>query len=51
MITTHIRGLEKKIIELNDFKQMLRNTVYTPAAINPDVFTDGGVTGHKISPK
>lgn len=50
MIKTHIHGLEKKVNELSDFKQMLQDTVYTPVAINPDVFKEGGTTGH-IPPK
>jgi len=51
MIKTHIHVLEKKVVELSDYKQMLQDTVYTPAAINPDVLTEGGVTGHTVPPK
>jgi len=51
MIKTHIHVLEKKVVELSDYKQMLQDTVYTPVAINPDVLTEGGVTGHTVPPK
>lgn len=51
MIKTHIHGLEKKIGELMDYKQMLQDTVYTPVAINPDVLAEGGITGHTVPPK
>jgi ABC-type multidrug transport system fused ATPase/permease subunit len=50
MIKTHMHVLEKKIVNLEEYKQMLQDTVYTKHAINPDVFTEGGITGH-IPPK
>lgn len=50
IIKTQVRGLENKVVVLEEFKQMLNDTVYTPVAINPDVFTEGGITGH-IPPK
>jgi hypothetical protein len=49
-IKSHVHALEAQVLELSDFKQMLKDTVYTPAAINPDVFNEGGITGH-IPPK
>lgn len=64
ILRTHVTTLSAKALELEDlemkldarakeleeFKQMLKDTVYTPAAINSDVLTEGGVTGH-IVPK
>jgi len=50
IIKTQVKGLERKVVELEEFKQMLNDTVYTPVAINPDVFTEGGIAGH-IPPK
>lgn len=45
-IKTHVHALEKKVVELDEFKTMLKETVYTPATINPDVLKDGGIQGH-----
>lgn len=42
--------MRKNIIDLQKYNQMLKDTVYTPAAINPDVLTEGGIQGH-IPPK
>ena len=50
ILRTHIHKLEAKAVEFEEFKQMLKDTVYTPVAINPDVFKEGGVQGH-IPPK
>ena len=50
MLRTQIHKLESKVGELDEFKQMLKATVYTPAAINPDVLKEGGIQGH-IPPK
>jgi hypothetical protein len=47
-IKTQIHSLESQISELNEFKKMLKETVYTPAVINPDVMKDGGITGHTV---
>ncbi|MCJ7636066.1 MAG: hypothetical protein MUO21_01100 [Nitrososphaeraceae archaeon] len=51
ILRTHIHKLESKVEELDEFKQMLKTTVYTPVAINPDVLKEGGTTGHTIPPK
>ncbi len=50
IIKTHVHTLEKKVVELEEFKTMLKETVYTPVAINPDVLKEGGIQGH-IPPK
>lgn len=50
-IKTHVHALEKKVVELDEFKTMLKETVYTPVAINPDVLKEGGIQGHVVPPK
>lgn len=50
MIKTHMHAIEKKVGVLEDYKQMLQDTVYTKPVMNPDVLTEGGITGH-IPPK
>lgn len=47
-IKTQIHTLETQISEINEFKTMLKETVYSPAAINPDVMKEGGITGHVV---
>lgn len=42
--------MKKNIIDLQKYNQMLKDTVYTPAAINPDVLKEGGIQGH-VPPK
>lgn len=45
-----IISLKKTIDEHDEFVKMLKATTFTPAVTNPDVLTEGGVTGH-IPPK
>ena len=51
LVKTHVTTLEKRVADLIEFKQMLNDTVYTPVAINSDIFKDGGINGHTVPPK
>ena len=51
ILTTHLHKLDSQVTEIEEFKQMLKTTVFTPAVINPDVLKDGGVQGHVVTPK
>jgi ABC-type multidrug transport system fused ATPase/permease subunit len=46
IIKTHIHVIEKKVVELEEYKQMLQDTVYTKPVMNPDILKEGGITGH-----
>jgi len=51
IIKSRVRELEYQVEDLEEFRQMLKSTAFTPAAINPDVLKAEGVTGHAYPPK
>lgn len=51
IIKSRVHDLEHQVEDLEEFKQMLKSTTFTPAVTNSDVLTAGGVTGHTFPPK
>lgn len=51
LMRTHMIKMEGEIADLKEFKDILKETVYTPVAINPDVLKDGGIQGHSVPSK
>lgn len=51
IIKSRVRELEYQVEDLEEFKRVLKSTVVTPVAINPDVLKAGGITGHMFPPK